>query len=144
MDDSSTPSSPSDSYGGFTGEQESVYSELSEKVTARLKQPFAELSSLAELSDTESEESYSSALESPTQHSHDGFPGEQESVDSELSEKALRLIAHLKQPFRAFLLAQKYGEEYTRIMSDRDIIAQVKNTTSVRDMMHCVRTVEVV
>ncbi|KAG1888584.1 hypothetical protein F4604DRAFT_1713686 [Suillus subluteus] len=147
-DDSSRPPSPSDSYGGFTAEQESIDSELSEKVIARLKQPFAELSSLAELSDiaddTESEESYSSALEYPLQHSHGGFPGEQESVDSESSKKALRLIAHLKQPFRAFLLVQKYGEEYTRIMSDRDIIAQIKDTTSVRDMMHCVRTVEVV
>jgi hypothetical protein len=54
------------------------------------------------------------------------------------------LIARLKQPFRAFLLAQKCGEEYTRIMSDHDIIAQVKETTSIRDMMDCVMTVEVV
>lgn len=76
--------------------------------------------------------------------SHGGLPEEQESLGSELSEPALRLIAHLKQPFRAFLLAQKRGKEYTRIMSDRDIIAQVKDTTSVRNMMDCITTVEVV
>ncbi|KIK42088.1 hypothetical protein CY34DRAFT_162479 [Suillus luteus UH-Slu-Lm8-n1] len=74
----------------------------------------------------------------------DGFPGEQESIGSESSQPALRLIAHLKHPFRAFLLAQKCGEEYTRIMSDHEIIAQVKETTSIRNMMDCVTTVEVV
>jgi hypothetical protein len=80
---------------------------------------------------------------SPSLDSSDGFPGEQ-SAGSQSSERALRLIARLKQPFRAFLLAQKCGEEYTRIMSDHDIIAQVKETTSIRDMMDCVMTVEVV
>jgi hypothetical protein len=80
---------------------------------------------------------------SPLPDSSDGFPGEQ-SADSQSSERALRLIARLKQPFRAFLLAQKCGEEYTRIMSDHDIIARVKETTSIRDMMDCVTTVEVV
>jgi tetratricopeptide (TPR) repeat protein len=96
--------------------------------------------------DTESMDESMDDLSPPSSpsDSHGGFAGEQESLDSELSERALRLIARLKQPFRAFLLAQKYGEEYTRIMSDRDIIAQVKDTTSIRDMMDCVRTVEVV
>ncbi|KAG2137112.1 uncharacterized protein EDB93DRAFT_1330714 [Suillus bovinus] len=71
-------------------------------------------------------------------------PGEHESPGLESRERALRLIAHLKQPFRAFLLGQKCGEEYTRMISEHDIIAQVAETTSIRDIMECVTTVEVV
>jgi hypothetical protein len=107
---------------------------------------FAEQSSLAELpdvdDDTQSEDDYWSASGSPVQVSPGGFPEAQESADSELSDRALRLIARLEQPFGAFLLAQQRGGEYKRIASDHDIIAQVKleNLSSIMDM---VRTLEI-
>jgi hypothetical protein len=63
-------------------------------------------------------------------------------VDSESQLRALRLIVRLGQPFRAFLLAQRRGGEYRRIAADHDIIAQVRDTTSVRKMMD-VRVVEI-
>jgi hypothetical protein len=63
-------------------------------------------------------------------------------VDSESYSRALRLIVRLGQPFRAFLLAQRRGGEYRRIATDHDIIAQVRDTTSVRKMMD-VRVVEI-
>ncbi|KAG1887904.1 uncharacterized protein F5891DRAFT_1076896 [Suillus fuscotomentosus] len=90
--------------------------------------------------DTDSEEEYSSAPGSPLQSSSSEFPEAEESVDSELSDRALRLIVHLKQPFSAFLLAHQRGGEYKRIASDHDIIAQVKDLSSIPDM---VRTVEI-
>jgi hypothetical protein len=49
-------------------------------------------------------------------------------------------IIHLSQPFTAFLLAPQWGGEYKRIASDHDIIAQVRNMSSVRDMMVCALT----
>jgi hypothetical protein len=105
---------------------------------------FAEESGLAELpdvdDDTQSEDDYWSAPGSPVQVSPGGFPEAQESVDSELSDRALRLIARLEQPFGAFLLAQQRGGEYKRIASDHDIIAQVKDFSSILDM---VRTLEI-
>ncbi|KAG1895229.1 uncharacterized protein F5891DRAFT_1059739 [Suillus fuscotomentosus] len=75
--------------------------------------------------------------------SHGGFFEEHESLDS---GRTLRLIARLKRPFRAFLLAQQYGEQYTRIISEHDIIAEIQETTSesIRDIIDCVKTVEVV
>ncbi|KAG2365295.1 heterokaryon incompatibility protein-domain-containing protein [Suillus spraguei] len=102
---------------------------------------FAESSNLAELpdiaDDTESEEDYWSLPGSPLQES----PGEaQESVDPALIDRALRLTARLEQPFGAFLLAQQRGGEYKRIASDRDIIAQVKDLSSIPDM---VKTLEI-
>ncbi|KAG1786314.1 uncharacterized protein HD556DRAFT_1528393 [Suillus plorans] len=74
---------------------------------------------------------------------HGGFFEEHEPLGP---ERALRLIARLKRPFRAFLLAQQYGEQYTRIISEYDIIAEVEETTSesIRDIIDCVKTVEVV
>ncbi|KAG2337096.1 hypothetical protein BDR05DRAFT_970635 [Suillus weaverae] len=105
---------------------------------------FAEPSGLAELpdvaDDTQSEEGYWSAPGSPLQDSPGGFPETQESVDSELSDRALRLTARLEQPFGAFLLAQQRGGEYQRIASDHDIIAQVKDLSSILDM---IKTLEI-
>ncbi|KAG1906887.1 uncharacterized protein F5891DRAFT_1169240 [Suillus fuscotomentosus] len=100
--------------------------------------------SLAELpdvaDDTQSEEVYWSAPGSPLQTSPGGFPEAQESVDSELSDRSLRLIVHLEQPFGAFLLAHQRGGEYKRVASDHDIIAQVKDFSSIPDM---VKTLEI-
>jgi hypothetical protein len=67
---------------------------------------------------------------------------EEEFADSESYSRALRLIVRLGQPFGAFLLAQQRGGEYKRIASDHDIIAQVKDITSVHSMMD-IRTLEI-
>ncbi|KAG1882419.1 hypothetical protein F4604DRAFT_1678415 [Suillus subluteus] len=72
----------------------------------------------------------------------DGSPGEEELADLESYSQALRLIARLGQPFGAFLLAQQRTGEYKRIASDHDIIAQVKDVTSVHSMMD-IRTLEI-
>jgi hypothetical protein len=104
---------------------------------------FAEPSGLAELPDvdgTDNEEGYWSAPGSPLQYSSSGFPETQESVDPELSNRAFRLAVHLGQPFSAILLAHQRGGEYKRIASDHDIIAQVKDLSSILDMG---RTVEI-
>ncbi|KAG0701820.1 hypothetical protein DFH29DRAFT_541263 [Suillus ampliporus] len=63
-------------------------------------------------------------------------------LDSESSEEALRLLVCLGQPFGALLLAQQRGGEYMRIASDNSIIAQVKDMTAVHDMMD-IRTLEI-
>jgi hypothetical protein len=68
---------------------------------------------------------------SPSHNSLAGLPTEYESDDSEAQLRALRLIVHLGQPSAAFLLAQQWGGEYKRIASDHDIIAQVRDMTSV-------------
>jgi len=60
----------------------------------------------------------------------------------ESHSRALRLIVRLGQPFSALLLAQQRGEEYKRIASDHEIIAQLKEMTSVHNMMN-VRTLEI-
>jgi len=80
--------------------------------------------------------------ESPSRDSLGEFPAEYGPYDSESHSRGLRLIVHLGQPFAAFLLAQQWGGEYKRIASDHDIIAQVKNMASVRDMMD-IRTLEI-
>ncbi|KAG2118685.1 WD40-repeat-containing domain protein [Suillus discolor] len=64
-------------------------------------------------------------------------PGYNESITQEL-----RLIVRLGQPFGALLLAQQWGGEYKRIASDNNIIAQVRDMTSVDDIMD-VRMVEI-
>ncbi|KAG0705284.1 hypothetical protein DFH29DRAFT_1077689 [Suillus ampliporus] len=84
--------------------------------------------------------------ESPLEDSDEspnGSSGEEELVDSESHSRALRLMAHLGQPFGAFLLAQQRGGEYKRIASDHNIIAQVKDVTSVHNIMDGVRTLEI-
>ncbi|KAG1811113.1 uncharacterized protein BJ212DRAFT_1483786 [Suillus subaureus] len=105
---------------------------------------FMELSGLAELpeiaGDRESEEGCWSAPGSPSQQSSGSFLEAQESVDSELSSRALQLATHLRQPFGAFLLAQQRSREYKRIASDHDIFAQVKDLSSISDM---VKTLEI-
>ncbi|KIK44140.1 hypothetical protein CY34DRAFT_803057 [Suillus luteus UH-Slu-Lm8-n1] len=67
---------------------------------------------------------------------------EQEPVDSEQIERAFRLIVRLGQPFGALLLAQQSSGEYKRIASDNNIIAQVRDVTSVDNMMD-VRALEI-
>ncbi|KAG1719759.1 heterokaryon incompatibility protein-domain-containing protein [Suillus lakei] len=67
-------------------------------------------------------------------------PREEELAESH--SRALRLIARLGQPFGAFLLAQQRGGEYKRIASDHNIIAQVKDVTSVHSMMD-MKTLEI-
>jgi len=79
---------------------------------------------------------------SPSRDSLIESPAEYGPYDSESHSRGLRLIVHLGQPFAAFLLAQQWGGEYKRIASDHDIIAQVKNMASVRDMMD-IRTLEI-
>ncbi|KAG2339196.1 hypothetical protein BDR05DRAFT_992180 [Suillus weaverae] len=106
---------------------------------------FAEPSGLVELpdvaDDTQSKEGSWSAPGSSLQDSPGRFPEAQESVDSKLSDRALRLTARLTQPFGAFLLAQQRGGEYKRIASDHDIIARVKNLSSIIPDM--VKTLEI-
>ncbi|KAG1776044.1 hypothetical protein EV702DRAFT_1269102 [Suillus placidus] len=70
-----------------------------------------------------------------------GSPGEEGLVDPESSERAMRLVVRLGQPFSAFLLAQQRSGEYKRIASDRDIITQVKDVDSVHGMD--IRTLEI-
>ncbi|KAG2341451.1 WD40 repeat-like protein [Suillus weaverae] len=61
---------------------------------------------------------------------------------SEPATRELRLIVRLGQPFGALLLAQQWGGEYKRIASDNNIIAQVRDMTSVGGMMD-VRMLEI-
>jgi len=70
--------------------------------------------------------------------------GNKVQVDPESGSRALRLIVGLGRPFRALLLAgaQQWGREYNRIAADHDIVAQVKDMASVRDLMD-VRTLEI-
>ena len=78
---------------------------------------------------------YSTPPESPSDDSPGVPPGQQGPVNSEFHSGTLRLVARLGQSFDAFLLAQQRGGEYKRIASDRNIIAQVKDTQAVRNMM---------
>ncbi|KAG2338322.1 hypothetical protein BDR05DRAFT_705055 [Suillus weaverae] len=73
---------------------------------------------------------------------HDSPAAQNEPVYSESHLRALRLIVRLGQPFSAFLLARQRDGEFKRIASDHDIIAQVKDMTSVDNMMD-IRTLEV-
>ncbi|KAG1794113.1 uncharacterized protein HD556DRAFT_1371067 [Suillus plorans] len=66
--------------------------------------------------------------------SFDGSPGEEELTDSESYSQALRLIACLGQLFGASLLTRQRSGVYKRIASDHDIIAQIKDMTSVHGM----------
>ncbi|KAG2367065.1 hypothetical protein BDR07DRAFT_1394125 [Suillus spraguei] len=69
-----------------------------------------------------------------------GFPGGSP-VEEEPISRALRFMVRLGQPFDAFLLAQQRVREYKRIASDYNIVAQVRDITSVDDMD--IRTVEI-
>jgi hypothetical protein len=80
---------------------------------------------------------------SVSDHSLSGSPEEyEESVDSELPSRALRLMVRLGQAFGALLLAQQRGGEYKRIASDHNIEARVKDVTTVHNMMD-IRTLEI-
>ena len=86
----------------------------------------------------------SSLHESAISDAPHGSPGETEppvDLEAQSQSRALRLIARLGQPFNAFLFVQR-GPEFRRIAADHDIIAEVKDKTSVRDMMG-VRTLDV-
>ncbi|KAG1770184.1 hypothetical protein EDD22DRAFT_948496 [Suillus occidentalis] len=80
--------------------------------------------------------------ESPSNTLLSGCHGEDELVDLELQSRSLKLIVRLGQCFGALLLAQQRGEEFKRIASDHNIIAQVKDVTSIHDMMD-IRTLEI-
>ncbi|KAG1898629.1 uncharacterized protein F5891DRAFT_1174116 [Suillus fuscotomentosus] len=90
--------------------------------------------------DTESEGDDWVPLSSPSDSSPSHSVVDQEVND--LDSRALRLVVRLGQPFGAFLLARQRGGEYKRVASDRDIIAQVKDAASVRDLMD-VKTIEI-
>ncbi|KAG1785872.1 heterokaryon incompatibility protein-domain-containing protein [Suillus plorans] len=68
--------------------------------------------------------------------------GSESGSSSEPDMRDLRLIVRLGQPFGALLLVQQWGGEFKRIASDNNIIAQVKDATSVDSMMD-VRTLEI-
>jgi hypothetical protein len=85
---------------------------------------------------------YPDDMESVNDFALPGSSGEQAAVDSKSSERAMRLIVRLGQPFSAFMLVQQRGKEYKRIASDNNIITQVKDVDSVHGMMD-VRTLEV-
>ncbi|KAG2028443.1 hypothetical protein BDR03DRAFT_1019795 [Suillus americanus] len=86
---------------------------------------------------------YADDAESVDDFTLHGSHGGEGPVDSESSERAMRLIVRLGQPFSAFLLAQQHGGEYKRIASDRDIITQVKDADSVHGMDVRLRTLEI-
>jgi len=90
--------------------------------------------------DTGSEGDYWTPPSSPSDDSPSRSPVKQEVDD--LESRALRLLVHLGLPFAAFLLARQRGGEYKRVASERDIIAQVKDVTSVRDLTD-VRIIEI-
>ncbi|KAG1847122.1 hypothetical protein C8R48DRAFT_732109 [Suillus tomentosus] len=92
------------------------------------------------LDDTESEGDYRTPPLSPSDDSPSHSPVKQDGVDLEL--RALRLLVRLGQPFGAFLLARQRGGEYKRVASDRDIIAQVKDVSSVQDLTD-IKTIEI-
>ncbi|KAG2335250.1 hypothetical protein BDR05DRAFT_650778 [Suillus weaverae] len=84
---------------------------------------------------------YADNTESADDFTLPGSPREEGPVDPESSERAMRLIVRLGQPFSAFLLAQQRSGEYKRIASDRDIITQVKDVDYVHGMD--IRTLEI-
>ncbi|KAG1780743.1 heterokaryon incompatibility protein-domain-containing protein [Suillus placidus] len=84
---------------------------------------------------------YADDTESVDDFTLPGSPREEGPVDPESSERAMRLIVRLGQPFSAFLLAQQRSGEYKRIASDRDIITQVKDVDYVHGMD--VKTLEI-
>ncbi|KAG2360649.1 heterokaryon incompatibility protein-domain-containing protein [Suillus spraguei] len=54
---------------------------------------------------------------------------------SDSYSRALRLIVRLGQPFAAFLLARQRDGAFKRIASGHDIVARVKDVTSIDNMM---------
>jgi hypothetical protein len=98
---------------------------------------------LSDLSDeVQSADDDWSEPESPSNTLPSGCHAEDEPVNLELQSLSLRLIVRLGQHFGALLLAQQRGGEYKRIASDHNIITQVRDVTSIHDMMD-IRTLEI-
>jgi hypothetical protein len=99
---------------------------------------FSELPEFVEPSDfgndMESEDDYCTPPSSPSDDRCSDYP--------DVESRALRLLVRLGQPFGAFLLAQQCSGGYKRIASDHDIIGQVNDVVSVRDLMD-IRTMEI-
>jgi len=102
----------------------------------------AEQFNLADDAQSTITEDYGTAPSSPMCDSPGMRPGENAPIDSEPDSRVSQMIIRLRQPFSAFLLAQQWGGEYKRIAADHAIIVQVKDMTSVRDMMD-VRMLEI-
>lgn len=92
--------------------------------------------------DTQSEDDDWVDAESPLHDSPGLSLEDYELNNSESHSQVLRLIVRLGQPFTAFLLAQQAGGEYRRVATDRNVVARVKEMTSVHHMMD-VRTLEI-
>jgi hypothetical protein len=90
--------------------------------------------------DMESEEDYCTPPSSPSDDWCSDYPVKEDVVDME--SRALRLLVRLGQSFGAFLLAQQRSGEYKRIASDHDIIGQINDVHSVKDLMD-IRTIEI-
>jgi hypothetical protein len=63
-----------------------------------------------------------------------GFLGEHGTIDHDYQSRALRLTVRLGQRFNALLLIQQHDGRYKRIASEGDIIAQVKDMSSIQNM----------
>ena len=61
----------------------------------------------------------------------------------DLTTQALRLIAHLYQPFGALLFEQVSRTEYKRVAADSLIMVQFRKEVSLTDLMSNIRTIEV-
>ena len=61
----------------------------------------------------------------------------------DLSTRALRLVARLRQPFGALLLAPLGRVQYTRVATDSLIMVRVREETSLTELMDGIRTVDI-
>jgi hypothetical protein len=61
----------------------------------------------------------------------------------DLSKRALRLVARLRQPFGALLLAPLARVQYRRIATDSLIMVRVRKETSVTELIDGIRTVDI-
>ncbi|KAI9459521.1 hypothetical protein HD554DRAFT_2330921 [Boletus coccyginus] len=61
----------------------------------------------------------------------------------DLATRALRLVARLRQPFGAFLLATLAREQYRRVATDSLIMVRVREETLLTDLMEGIRTVHI-
>ncbi|KAI9567130.1 hypothetical protein HD554DRAFT_1027307 [Boletus coccyginus] len=61
----------------------------------------------------------------------------------DLATRALRLVARLRQPFGALLLATLAREQYRRVATDSLITVRVREETLLTDLMEGIRTVHI-
>ncbi|KAI9455063.1 hypothetical protein HD554DRAFT_298739 [Boletus coccyginus] len=61
----------------------------------------------------------------------------------DLATRALRLVARLRQPFGALLLATQAREQYRRVATDSLIMVQVREETSSTELVDGIRTVHI-